>query len=99
MPSKWTDISSKIFHQNYEGLLCHNTADITISSYLDDNVLINYDTINEGTKKGILTAELFHDLGCTINISKSVVQPVHTIEHLGFILDSVGMRVAMAGGK
>ena len=60
---------------------------VTISGYLDDNILVNYTNVREAMQEGIHAAELFQLLGFTINIPKSVAYPVKVIEHLGFIID------------
>ena len=58
-------------------------AGITVSGYLDDNILVNYETVENALLKGEFAANLFHKLGFTINIPKSVAFPVRIIEHLG----------------
>ena len=45
---------------------------VTISGYLDDNIRINYETVALAVKKGACTAEIFQELGFTINVPKSV---------------------------
>ena len=72
---------------------------ITISGYLDDNILVNYQSAEKATENGSFTAELFQDLGFTINIAKSVMFPTTKIEHLGFIVDSNLMLVSMTEHK
>ena len=43
--------------------------------------------------------ELLTKLGFFINVEKSVTTPCSTLEHLGFILDSVTMTVSLTEGK
>ena len=57
--------------------------------------MINHDSVAEGTRQGNFTAHVFQELGCTINIPKSVVTPKIFIEHLGFILNSIDMTVSI----
>ena len=59
-----------------------------MSGYLDDNILVNYETVENALLKGEFAANLFHKLGFTINIPKSVAFPVRIIEHLGILIDS-----------
>ena len=72
---------------------------ITISGYLDDNILVHYKELLHACEDGRHAAELFQRLGFTINIPKSVVSPATTIIHLGFIIDSVSMQVSMTPEK
>ena len=72
---------------------------MTISGYLDDNILINYVNIRDALMKGAQSAELFQKLGFTINVPKSVILPTTRIEHLGFIIDSESMMVLMTSAK
>ena len=74
-------------------------AGVTISGYLDDNILVNYVNEVDAREKGVISAELFQNLGFTINVPKSVISPTITIEHLGFIIDSSVMRVSMTENK
>ena len=73
--------------------------DITISGYLDDNILVNYGDNQMGLEQSKIAATLFQELGFTINISKSVVTPTTVMEHLGFIIDSNRMVVTMTAKK
>ena len=74
-------------------------AGITISGYLDDNILVDYQNSENATGKGSFAAELFQNLGFTINVAKSVMFPTTKIEHLGFIIDSKLMLVSMTEHK
>ena len=76
-----------------------NKSGITISGYLDDNILVNNDSLQKALTEGTIAAELFQLLGFTINIPKSVVFPTKVIVHLGFIIDSVRMIVTMTEEK
>ena len=73
--------------------------DITISGYLDDNILVNYGDNQMGLEQSKIAATLFQELGFTINIPKSVVTPTTVMEHLGFIIDSNRMVVTMTAKK
>ena len=72
---------------------------VTISGYLDDNILVNYGSTELAIKKGIFSADTLQELGFTINIPKSVITAVTVIEHLGFIIDSTNMQVTMTLDK
>ena len=41
---------------------------VTISGYLDDNIIINYGDATLALKRGAFTAELLQNLGFTINV-------------------------------
>ena len=64
------------------------------SGYLDDSFLEgdSYDTCLSNVQD---TLTLLRDLGFCPNLDKSVVQPTHVLEHLGFILNSLDMSVSI----
>ena len=72
---------------------------VMISGYLDDNILLNNVDTADAMLKGVQAAELFQNLGFTINVPKSVIFPTTRIEHLGCIIDSVSMMVSMTPEK
>ena len=66
--------------------------------YIDDIFLQN-DT-KEGCMQNILdTVSLMDGLGLTVHPENSVVIPVHCIEYVGFLIDSVTMTVRLTAGK
>ena len=74
--------------------------DISISGFLDDQIMCHYDGTEDAMKKGKLAAIHFQKCGFTISIPKSVAEPgVTRIAHLGFILDSVAMRAFLSDKK
>ena len=48
---------------------------------------------------GELTVTLMERLGFTVNRDKSVLEPVQSIQFLGFLLDSVEMKITVPGSK
>ena len=72
---------------------------VTVSGYLDDNILVNYGSKRDAIKKGAFSAEIFQRLGFTINVPKSVIEVVNVIQHLGFIMNSMTMTVTMTTEK
>lgn len=72
---------------------------VTISGYLDDNILVNYTTVLDAVRRGAFLAEVLQHLGFTINVPKSVIDATCKIEHLGFILNSITMLVTMTDNK
>ena len=75
------------------------TYGMTISGYLDDNLLVNYDNFEGALQEGVHAEELFRSLGFTINGAKSVITPTQVIVHLGFIINSLKMEVSMTEAK
>ena len=72
---------------------------VTISGYLDDNIIVNFGDNVLAIKKGVFTADILQDFGFTINVPKSVFNVVSIIEHLGFAINSVDMLVTMTVDK
>jgi len=64
------------------------------SGYLDDSFLEgdSYEACSSNVQD---TLTLLGDLGFCPNLDKSVVQPTHVLEHLGFILNSIDMSVSI----
>ena len=64
------------------------------SGYLDDSFLEgdSYDACLSNVQD---TLTLLRDLGFCPNLDKSVAQPTHVLEHLGFILNSLDMSVSI----
>ena len=92
----------RIFTKVMRAALTHlrTENDVTISGYLDDNLLVNYDDVIQGFMKGKVAAEKFQKLGFAINIPKSVADAgVTKIEHLGVVIDSVLMRATLSEKK
>ena len=59
------------------------------SSYLDGD---SYDTCLSNVQD---TSTLLRDLGFCPNLDKSVVQPTHVLEHLGFISNSLDISLSI----
>ena len=72
---------------------------ITISGFLDDNLLINYVSAECMIEQGAIAAHEFQEKGLTINVPKSVIEPTQEIEHLGFVINSVLMLVTLTPEK
>ncbi len=74
------------------------TKGFTVLGYIDDTIFIEKD--ESLIIKALRTAtKLFDELGLTISIPKSVMQPVQRIEYLGFNLDSTDMSVTLTDKK
>ena len=69
-----------------------NQSGMTISGYLDDNILVNYVDLLTALLERIQAAELFQKLGFTINIPERLIFPSTIIVHLGFIINSEMMQ-------
>ena len=67
-------------------------------NYIDDALLIarDHDDCFENVEKRI---QLFESLGFVINRDKSVCNPCTRIEFLGFVIDSVTMRISLPDRK
>ncbi len=70
----------------------------TVLGYIDDTILIE-NNAEEIEKSLQFATKLFDDLGMTISVKKSVLQPVQRIEYLGFIIDSTDMTVCLTDAK
>ena len=75
------------------------TYSMTISGYLDDNLLVNHEDFQSASQEGAHAAELFRGLGFTINEPKSVIEPTRVIPHLSFVINSLIMEVSMTKSK
>ena len=65
-----------------------------IMGYLDDSFLMG-DTFEECEKAVVASVELLTKLGFQIHLEKSRLLPVHVIEYLGFLIDSVTMTIRL----
>ena len=89
LPNGYT-LGPKIFTKIMKVALTHlrTTFGITVSGFLDDNLLVNYEDMLSGYQKGAQAAHELQRLGFTINVPKSVAEVgVTRIEHLGFCMD------------
>ena len=68
------------------------------SGYLDDVFLVGR-TFEECYKNVSASIDLLQQLGFIIHPEKSVTSPSHTLEHLGFILNSQTMTVSVNSAK
>ena len=68
------------------------------SGYIDDYFLIadSYDTCFDNVR---VTQQLLESVGFSINFAKSMLTPRQKMEHLGFVLDSQTMTVAVTKEK
>ena len=74
--------------------------DISVSGFLDDQILCHYNGTKDAMQKGRIAAIHFQKCGFTISMPKSVADPgVTRIAHLGFVLDSMTMRAYMTEKK
>ena len=68
------------------------------SGYLDDSLLMGQ-TLRECQLNVDDTLHIFHSLGFMPHDTKSITTPTQTIEHLGFVLNSVEMTVSISSAK
>jgi len=66
--------------------------------YLDDSLLISH-TYAECKSNVDATIDLLQKAGFDINYEKSVIAPTHRLQFLGFIIDSVAMKVILPDNK
>ena len=68
------------------------------SGYIDDSFLMadSYDTCFDNVR---VTKQLLESVGFSINFAKSMLTPRQKMEHLGFVLDSQTMTVAVTKEK
>ena len=69
--------------------------DYSVMSYLDD-IFICGDTFEECRDAVLATVNLLLKLGFSIHPQKSQLIPVQKIEYLGFLIDSVKMKISLA---
>lgn len=71
---------------------------IRCSLYIDDMIIMNQS--QRGARQDIATAEeLFCSLGFSVNREKSVLTPVNSIKHLGVVIDSSRLTLALPSDK
>ena len=69
-------------------------AGFTMLGYIDDSLFVE-ESARDLQEAVAMAVELFDDLGLTIHPKKSILQPIQSIEFLGFVLDSRTMTVAL----
>ena len=69
-----------------------------LSGYIDD-ILLQGDTYQECQNNINDTLLLMDSCGLTVHTKKSVITPVQSISHLGFILNSTNMTVCLTKEK
>ena len=69
-----------------------------VLGYIDDTLFVG-DEAQEITNAVTTAVHLFDNLGLTVHIEKSVFQPTHCIQYLGFILNSTDMTVSLTVKK
>jgi len=69
-----------------------------LSSYIDDSYLQG-DDFNDCVTNVIATIKLFDSLGFVIHPLKSVLVPSQRITYLGFVLDSIEMKIYLTRDK
>ena len=89
----------RLFTKLLKPVLTHlRKLGILISCYIDDCIFIAASQ-EELLQNVNYALHLFDSLGLTVNMSKSVLTPVQSVQFLGVILDSVSMTVTLPGGK
>ena len=67
-------------------------------NYLDD-IFISGDTFTKFRDAALASVNVLLKLGFSIHPEKSDLIPVQKIEHLGFLIDSVKMKISMTKAK
>ena len=91
--------SPRVFTKLMKPVFAHlRQAGITLIVYLDDFLLISdsSDTLTSQVKH---TTDLLTALGYTVNFEKSSLTPTRQITFLGFVIDSVTMRLSTPDEK
>ena len=89
------------YSQKFWNLYVHlRNHGIEISGYIVDSISL-CDDYAEHALQMDYAVQFFDQLGFTVNINESVLPPFnsHTIEHLGFVLDSQKMTVTLTDSK
>jgi len=73
-------------------------AGFTILMYIDDTIFIE-ESADDLRRAMNAATNLFDNLGVTISVKKSVLEPVQEIEYLGFVLNSKTMTVKLTQDK
>jgi hypothetical protein len=71
---------------------------IRATIYLDD-LLLAAETSDDARWAAATARRLFDELGFTVNLEKSVLQPTQSIQHLGFVWDTVKWRLRLPPKK
>lgn len=71
---------------------------IRCSLYIDDMIVMAH-TASALTKNLDIICNLFEDLGFNINYEKSMLSPSNLVKHLGYIIDSSSMTIAIPNEK
>ena len=101
MPTYWPSICTKILYKTIKT----SVSDSTLHSQSFLNVAYTDDSYLQGDSKTdcrnnvLTTKNLFESPGFLINHDKSVLQPCQKLAFLGFILDSVDMKVFLSTEK
>ena len=66
--------------------------------YMDDSLYLHHskNVLEANTNKAL---SLFHSLGFTVNVEKSLLTPSRQIVHLGFVLDTTAYTVSLPAEK
>ena len=95
----WSRTTLLNFYQNFE---THNIPlrrlNIRILIFLDDMFLMSQSIESFLVAKDTLIFLPQH-LGLVINLKKSVIEPVQTIEYLGLVIKSIRMALSLADEK
>ena len=90
-PFYFTKVMKPVFSQlRREGVLC--------SYYIDDSIYVDGDSATL-QRKLLRARNLLSSLGFTINEKKSSLQPSTRIMHLGFIIDTLQMKLFLPDDK
>lgn len=71
---------------------------IRCSLYIDDMIIMGNSRAAASHNLSIAQS-LFTNLGFTVNLEKSVLEPTHRIVHLGFLIDSISLNISLPDNK
>lgn len=98
MPQGYT-AAPRIFTKLLKPVLAHlRMLGITVICYIDDCLFIS-DSVSTLIANLNYAIHLFDNLGLTINLGKLVLEPTHSIEFLGFVIDSRELTVQLTAKR
>ena len=71
---------------------------VQIIIYIDDTLLVA-SSMNKLIRDRDLTIHTFESCGFTVNFKKSQLDPMHELEFLGFIINSINMTITLTDAK
>ncbi|CAB4037588.1 Hypothetical predicted protein, partial [Paramuricea clavata] len=99
LPSLWVSTSSSIVHNAVEA----SSVAFASPGFEDDNLSRRHNCFEPNSGRHIkgqgLSLWLLQNLGFVTNCEKLVLQPSHTMEYLGFVINSLEMKLSLPETK